>query len=130
MSFPVAAGLTVMTNSAATFAVGATVGRADIPGLCAGLAGLLRGRAGGIVTCDVTAARADVVTVEALARLELTARRHGWQLVVDGAGPELLRLVVLVGLAGVLELNVGRQAEQREQAGRVEEAVDRGDPPG
>lgn len=128
MSSPAAAGLTHMRDSATTFAVGATVTRADIPGLCAGLAGLLRGRAGGVVTCDVAAARPDVVTVEALARLELTARRHGWQLVVDGAGPDLLRLVVLVGLAGVLE--VGGQAEQREQPVGVEEAVDRRDLPG
>jgi hypothetical protein len=117
-----------MTDSAATFTVGAAVTRADIPGLCAGLAGLLRGRAGGVVTCDVTAARPDVVTVEALARLHLTARRHGWRLVVGGAGPDLLLLVRLIGLAGALE--VGGQAEEREQAVGVEEVVDRGDPPG
>src|SRR5688572_10309492 len=104
MSLPVATGHTTMTDSAASFAVGATVTRADIPGLCSRLAGLLRGRAGGVVTCDVSVARPDVVTVEALARLHLTARRHGWRMVVGGAGPDLLRLVGLVGLAGALQV--------------------------
>ncbi|MET0419898.1 MAG: STAS domain-containing protein [Actinoplanes sp.] len=81
------------------FAVGATVTRADIPVLCAGLAALVRGRHGGVVVSDVAAvARPDVVTVEALARLRVAARRHGWRLEVSGAGPELLGLVRLLGL--------------------------------
>ncbi|WP_433500798.1 STAS domain-containing protein [Sphaerimonospora sp. CA-214678] len=88
-----------MTASAISFAIGASVTRADIPGLCAGLAELLRGRGGGVVVCDVAGvARPGVATVEALARLRLTARRHGWTLVVTGAGPDLLELVRLLGL--------------------------------
>jgi hypothetical protein len=119
-----------MAEAETFFAVGAAVTRADIPGLCAGLASLLRGRGGGVVTCDVTAvARPDLVTVEALARLRLTARRHGWRLVVGGAGPDLLGLVRLLGLADAL-LEVGRQPEQREQPGGVEEVVDGRDPAG
>jgi hypothetical protein len=109
---------------AAHFSVGMTVTRADVPVLCAGLAELLRGRPGGVVVCDVAAvARADVVTVEALARLRLTARRHGWDLVVGGAGADLLRLLRLVGLTDVLP-QVRREPEQREQAGGVEEVGD------
>ncbi|WP_222870633.1 STAS domain-containing protein [Micromonospora sp. MP36] len=104
--------------------------RADIPVLCADLAELLRGRGPGIVTCDVGGvARPDVVTVEALARLRLTARRHGWQLVVRGAGPDLLGLVGLLGLTDALPES-GRQTEQREETGGVEEVGDRRDPPG
>ncbi|MEV4200061.1 STAS domain-containing protein [Micromonospora globbae] len=119
-----------MVTSPIPFAVGATVTRADIPVLCADLAELLRGRAPGVVACEVGAVdRPDVVTVEALARLRLTARRHGWRLVVRDAGPGLLRLVELLGLTDALGQS-GRQPEQREQALGVEEVGDLGDPPG
>ena len=115
---------------AAHFAVGTTVTRADIPGLCAGLAELVRGRPGGVVVCDVVGVtRPDAVTVDALARLRLTARRHGWDLVVGGAGPDLLGLLRLAGLTDVLP-QVGREPEQREQADGVEEVGDGRDPPG
>ncbi|MEV1333830.1 STAS domain-containing protein [Micromonospora costi] len=107
-----------------SFPVGPTVVRADIPALCADLAELLRGRGPGVVTCDVDGVvRPDVVTVEALARLGLTARRHGWRLVVSGGDPGLWRLVALLGLAPVLRES-GRQPEQREQALGVEEVGD------
>jgi ABC-type transporter Mla MlaB component len=119
-----------MTGAVTSFAVGPTVTRADIPTLCADLVELLRGRCGDIVICDVAGvARPDVVTVDALARLHLAARRHGWRLVVRGAGPDLLRLVRLLGLADLLP-QAGGQAEQGEQAGGVEEIVDGGDPTG
>ncbi|GAB2568410.1 hypothetical protein Aab01nite_44910 [Paractinoplanes abujensis] len=118
------------------FAVGAGIARADIPCLCGRLADLLRGRAGpGEVVCDVAGARPDVVTVEALARLRLTAGRHGRRFVVTGARPELLSLFTLMGLGGFLaawERSGGQavgQAEQREQVLGVEEVVDAGDQP-
>lgn len=103
--------------------------RADIPGLCADLADRLRldegGRKGGTVICDVRAVtRPDVVTVEALARLRLTARRHGCTLVVDGAGHRLHALIDLLGLSQPLG-----EPEQREQPVGVEEGVDARDPP-
>jgi hypothetical protein len=119
-----------MTAAATSFAVGGMVTRADIPVLCSELARLLRGRDGDVVICEVAAVvQPDVVTVEALARLRLTARRHGWRLVVSGAGPELLQLVRLLGVADALP-QAGRQSEQGEQAGGVEEIVDGRDPPG
>jgi ABC-type transporter Mla MlaB component len=118
-----------MTPTATYYAVAPPVTRADIPVLCADLAERLRGRAGGVVICDVAQVyRPDVVTVEALARLRLTARRHGWKLVVSGAGPRLVELVGLLGLGDALT-EVGRQPEEREQVGRVEEVVDVRDPP-
>ena len=117
-----------MTATAISFALGATVTRADVPVLCADLTELLRARAGNLVICDVAAVlRPDLVTVEALVRLRLTARRHGRRLVVAGAGPVLLELLGLLGLAEALP-QPGRQPEEREQAGGVEEVVDRGDP--
>ncbi|MDI6099961.1 STAS domain-containing protein [Actinoplanes sp. NEAU-A12] len=121
-----------MTRSEVRFAVGA-VTRADIPALCADLAELLHGTPGGIVVCEVTGTpAADVALVEALARLRLTARRHGRRLHVAGAGPELLTLTGLLGLTDVLFEpvlpQVGRETEEREQAGGVEEVVDARDP--
>jgi ABC-type transporter Mla MlaB component len=129
MSFRDAGGPIHMAASAISFAIGATITRADIPVLCADLAELVRGRGGGVVVCDVAGvAHPDVVTVEALARLRLTARRHGWSLVVTGAGPDLLELVRLLGLTDAL-LQAGRQSEQREEAGGLEEVVDGRDSP-
>jgi hypothetical protein len=105
--------------------VAADLTRADIPGLCADLADMLRHRREGTVVCDVRAVtRPDVVTVEALARLRLTARRHGRTLVVEGAGPQLRGLIGLLGLAEPLG-----QPEQREEPLGVEEVVDARDPP-
>jgi ABC-type transporter Mla MlaB component len=130
MSFRAAGGPTLVAATQVYFSVGGTVTRADLPDLCAALAELLRHRAGGVVVCDVVeVARPDVVTVEVLARLRMTARRHGWQLVVRRASPGLLQLVALLGLTDALPQSV-RQAEEREQTGGVEEVVDRGDPPG
>lgn len=129
MSFREAAGPIHVGAAAISFAVGATVTRADIPVLCAELAELVRGRGGGVVVCDVAdVAHPDVVTVGALARLRMTARRHGWGLVISGAGPDLLELVRLVGLTDALP-QAGRQSEQREEAGGVEEVVDGRDAP-
>lgn len=126
MSFRPPAGLSFMTS----IRVAADLTRADIPGLCADLADRLRsGTAGGTVVCDVAAVtRPDVVTVEALARLRLTARRHGCTLVVDGANPQLTGLIGLLGLNQTLA-QTRWQAEQREELVGVEEVVDARDPP-
>ncbi|WP_229072726.1 STAS domain-containing protein [Actinoplanes sp. DH11] len=81
------------------FPVGTAVRRAEIPALCADLADRLRGRPGGIVICDVGGTEPPgVATVEALARLRLTARRHGWRLHLRDAGPEVWQLLDLLGL--------------------------------
>ncbi len=107
---------------------GGTPTRADIAARCAELAEALRGRDRGVVVCDVSAVAApDLVTVEVLARLRLTARRFGWGLEVRGAGDDLRELAGLLGLAGTLLQPVG-QPEQREQAVDVEEVVERRDP--
>jgi ABC-type transporter Mla MlaB component len=92
-----------MGDSAVRFTIGAAVTRTDIPALCARLADLLRGQSGDLVECDVGGlSEPDVAAVEAVARLRLTARRHGRRLLVTGAGPDLLLLFGLLGLTDLL----------------------------
>ena len=74
----------------------------SIPGLCAGLH-LLEGRPGDPVVCDLgTLEVSDAGTVDALARLQLTARRLGRQILLRDASSELQELLVLMGLREVL----------------------------
>jgi ABC-type transporter Mla MlaB component len=54
------------------------------------------------VFCDVEGVKADGVTVDALARLQLTARRRRCQVRLRGASHELLELVAFMGLRDVL----------------------------
>jgi hypothetical protein len=72
---------------------------------------------------------ADVDAVERIARLQLAARRRGLALRLRNADADLLELIGLVGLGGVLRVEPGRQTEQREEPGRVEEEGELDDPP-
>ncbi|MEU9604673.1 STAS domain-containing protein [Streptomyces sp. NPDC048057] len=53
--------------------------------------------------CDVGALPADLAAVEAVARLHLTARRHGARLRLHDVPPELRDLLHLVGLGCLTE---------------------------
>ena len=73
-----------------------------VPGLCADLH-LLEGRPGDPVVCDLgTLGGSDVGTVDALATLQLTARRLGRQIRLRHASSELEELLGLMGLREVL----------------------------
>jgi hypothetical protein len=103
----------------------------DVPALCAELAEHYR-RGAAAVECDVGAiTEPGLATLDALARLALTARRHGRTLRIRGAGPRLTALLDLTGLAGVLGVHPlrqpGRQPEEREPPRRVQEGVETGD---
>ena len=91
-----------------------------------------------IIVCDVSAWEADLVTIEILARLRLTAQRFGCGLRLRGASCELQRMVAFCGLCDVLPLQEedellaggnGGQPEEREPARGVEERVETRDPP-
>jgi hypothetical protein len=73
------------------------------------------------IVCDVGALAPDAVTVDALARLQLTARRLGMEMRLRHASSELQDLLAFVGLRTVLRVEAGGQAEQREQRLGVEE---------
>ena len=89
------------------------IDRAEIPWLCVRLQVLAASVAADRLVCDVGAVRdPDVVTVEALARLQLTARRSGRDLRIGPASPELEALLDLTGLAEVIR-SAPAQASRR-----------------
>ena len=78
------------------------ISRADLPGLCARVCALLRESAAALVLCEVASVQPDAVTVDALARLHLAARRSGCRIRLHNASSELLELVAFMGLDDVL----------------------------
>ncbi len=112
-----------------------TITRADVPAACECLALLIDASGAETVVCDVGAVVADLVAVEALARMQLTARRRGRALRLRAASPALDDLIAFCGLSDVLPcerpdlLGPGGKPEEPEQACGVEERVDRGDAP-
>ncbi|MFN0153733.1 MAG: STAS domain-containing protein [Gaiella sp.] len=82
-------------------AISGPIAREDLPGLCDRVCALLPA-GGSVVTCDVAGVQPDAVTVEALARLQVAARRRGCRVRLRYASPQLLDLVELMGLSHVL----------------------------
>ena len=120
--------------SSSVLILGRPITRADIPNLCERARALLHASAASAIGCDVSKLDPDTGTVEALARLQLTARRLGRRVRFKDASPELQRLLCLLGLDEVLPcgpasgLEPRGEAEEREQARGVQEERDPGDP--
>ena len=82
------------------------------------------------VDCDVGhLQRADIRTVDALARAHLNARRLGTTLCIVNASRDLRDRIAIAGLDRVLLGRDGRKPEQREEALRVEERGEADDLP-
>src|SRR5581483_10407622 len=88
--------------NAIVLAIRGPVVRSDLTGLCNRICGLLTRHRPSIAICDVRGVDADAVTVDALARLQFAARRHGCRVHLRRASPELVGLVAFMGLADVL----------------------------
>ena len=84
------------------FAVRGPIAREDLPGLCKRVCALLSESGADVALCDVAAVEPDAVTIDALARLQLAARRYGCQVRLRRASDELRKLVAFMGLADVL----------------------------
>ena len=84
------------------FAIEGPIARADLPGLCARVCELLHKSKAGVALCDVSGVDVDAVTVDALARLQLGARRTGCRVKLRNASDELRDLVTFMGLEDVL----------------------------
>lgn len=98
--------------------VGGPIVPADIPALCERARSMFSRDHGGIILCDVAElVRPDAAAVDALARLQLEARRAGCELRLVHACDELKELLGLAGLCDALplweELGIepGRQSE-------------------
>jgi ABC-type transporter Mla MlaB component len=88
--------------NAIEFAITGPIARADLAGLCRRVCSVLDESDAGIALCDVRGVGVDAVTVDALARLQLAARRHGSRVRLRHASAELLHLVAFMGLKDVL----------------------------
>ena len=107
----------------------ASIASGDVDVLCSRANDLMRRRGGERLECDVAAVRRpDLTTVEALARVELTARRQGSGIRLRGASVDLLELLALCGLPLESVLEAKLEPEHREEAGGVQEERDPGDP--
>ena len=108
---------------------------AELDALCARAGRWLESCTSEVVICDVGAVTdPDAATLDALARVQLTARRLGRRILLRGACQELRDLLSFAGLTDVvpcaprLALEPGGQAEHGKEAGRVEEERDPDDP--
>jgi hypothetical protein len=80
------------------------------------------------LSCDVGALPADGVAVDALARLQLAARRVGLELELCNASDDLCCLIRFTGLDEALRVEPRGQPEEREERLDVEEESELGDP--
>ncbi len=105
------------------FAVRGPIARADLPGLCDRVCRLLAESSPVVALCDVDGVHPDAVTVDALARLQLAARRHGCRVLLRNASEDLRRLVELMGLTDVLSeaMMTGARPLMDQQANPTEE---------
>jgi ABC-type transporter Mla MlaB component len=86
------------------FALGGPITRADLPALGEYVCALLERSSAEVIVCDVAQADPDAATLDALARVELAARRHGCDTRYSGASSELTALLDFAGLRGILPL--------------------------
>jgi len=84
------------------FAIHGPILRSDLPGLCDCVCAILTDAPADEALCDVRGVEPDAVTVDALARLQLAARRRGCRVRLRNASPALLDLVTFMGLTEVL----------------------------
>lgn len=86
----------------AEFGIRGPIEREDLPGLCNRVCRILAAAAGEVVVCNVDGVEPDAVTVDALCRLQLAARRRRCEIRLRNASQDLLELVALMGLTEVL----------------------------
>ena len=88
--------------TAISFAIRGPLSRSDLPALYARFCALLGEHAPTLVLCDVSGVAPDAVAVDALARMQLAARRNGCTVRLRGADEPLRELVRFMGLRDVL----------------------------
>jgi ABC-type transporter Mla MlaB component len=126
--------MAALPGSTTVFTIRGPLDRADLPGLCERLRASLEDGQIATAFCDVDRLVAsDLVTVDALARLQLAARRLGCGVRLRDAPLDLQDLLACLGLDGVvprgdLRVESRREPEQREQPVGIEEERELVDP--
>ena len=85
-----------------TFAIRGPLAREDLAELYERVCKLLAAAGAEVAVCDVEGITADAVSVDALARLQLAARRHDCRIELRHASPELRDLIAFMGLDDVI----------------------------
>ena len=80
------------------------------------------------IDCDVGSVTPTATAIDALARLQLNARRLGLELRLRHASSELQELIAFAGLDEVLRVEPRGKPEEREERRRVEEERQLDDP--
>jgi ABC-type transporter Mla MlaB component len=126
MSYALPPGLPIVdAMTPAVLVLAGPVTRDEVTGLCEDVRTLLEATGAGVVVCDVGGlGPPGLGAVDLLARLQLTARRAGGRIRLRDPDPGLHALLDLVGI----RIEMEGEAEQREPALGVEEAVEPGDP--
>lgn len=94
---------TLLRKAAAVLVVDGPIRSADAPLLCDRARAAIGDDAAAVLICDLAALpRADIGTVDALARLALAVGRLGCRMELRSAGPDLRDLLGLSGLGRVL----------------------------
>jgi ABC-type transporter Mla MlaB component len=91
-----------LASQTVAFAIRGPISSDDLPGLCDRVCAVLTRSSAKVVLCDVHGVEPDAVTVDALCRLQLAARRQRCQVRLRHASDELLELVSFMGLCEVL----------------------------
>ena len=121
--------MAVPASRTTVLVVGGSLAPADVEGLCDRARALLAAGDVAYLVCDVgLLEHADLAAIDALARLQLTARRHGARLLLRRPSRALLSLLAFVGLDGALGIQSRRQPEQGEHTLGVEEEREPDDP--
>jgi ABC-type transporter Mla MlaB component len=94
--------MAVPGSNTLAFAIYGPIARTDLPGLCGRVGALLERTNVDVAFCELSGVEADAVAVDALARLQLTARQHRCHVRLRHASSELLELIAFMGLSDVL----------------------------
>jgi ABC-type transporter Mla MlaB component len=89
-------------SNTVSFSIRGPIASEDLPGLCNRICAVLSKSGAKLAFCDVREVEPDAVTVDALCRLQLVARRQRCQVRLRHASDELLELVSFMGLCEVL----------------------------
>ncbi len=126
-----------MTPPPATivWTIGGRLERAHIPTLCREFSALLGSSRAQVVVCDVGGLiDPDCVAIDAVARLQLAARRRGATVTLLRASNELKELLEFIGLENVIRqyetllVDPLGETEHGEQALGVEKEIEPNDP--